>query len=77
MKEWVLGRQTWLDNYESVRQVWREMWREGTDVVTALITMKCTSLSVILLSHLVSIGGVVTMLPRCRLDLRSGGDSQS
>jgi hypothetical protein len=59
-----------------LRQVWREMWRERIGAVATSITMKRASLSVILLSHLAAMRVVVTMLPRCRLDLRSGGNSQ-
>jgi hypothetical protein len=58
------------------RQVWREMWREGKGLVSRiaeLIAMKHASLSVILLSHLAAMRVAVTMLPRNRLDLRSGG----
>jgi hypothetical protein len=59
-----------------LRQVWREMWRERIGAVATSITMKRASLSVILLSHLAAMRVVVTMLPRCCLDLRSGGNSQ-
>jgi hypothetical protein len=60
-----------------LRQVWREMWRERIGAIAASIPMKRASLSVILLSHFAAMRVVVTMLPRCRLDLRSGGNSQS
>jgi hypothetical protein len=60
-----------------LRQVWREMWRERIGAVAVSITMKRASLSVILLSHFAAMRVVVMMLPRCRLDLRSGGNSQS
>jgi hypothetical protein len=60
-----------------LRQVWREMWRERTGAIAASIPMKCASLSVILLSHFAAMRVVVTMLPWCCLDLRSGGNSQS
>jgi hypothetical protein len=56
------------------------MWREETSfvirIMAASITMKARVLSVIHLSHLAAMSIVVTMLPRCRLDLRSGGESQ-
>jgi hypothetical protein len=60
-----------------LRQVWREMWRKRIGAVAVSITMKRASLSVILLSHLAAMRVVVTMLPRYRLDLRSGGNPQS
>lgn len=43
----MLERQTWLDNYESFAKVWREMWCEGTGllsrIVAKLIVMKHVS----------------------------------